>query len=84
MYQIPTMMKKKRTELGMSQDAMADHVGVHSRTYQAWERDKCVPKSEMFPMICKLLGVSLLTLEKMCEQEKLRRKSDAKSNTRVN
>ena len=77
-YLIPQMMKKKRTELGMSQNAFAEHIGVHCRTVGAWEIDKCIPKSEMYPMLAKVLGVPFNEIERMCDNESANRRSNTR------
>ena len=73
MYLIPTMMKKKRTELGMSQRLFAEHIGVHQNTVLYYELGKAIPKEEMHPMIAKLLDMSVREVERMCENARIER-----------
>lgn len=39
-------VKKIREELGLSQEALAEKVGVHPRTVQNWESGSKIPKSK--------------------------------------
>lgn len=39
-------IKKIREELGVSQEQLAEMVGVHSRTIQNWESGSTIPKSK--------------------------------------
>ena len=69
-YSIPELLVQKRAELKMSQNAFAEHIGVHFRTVGAWEIRKSVPKAEMYPMLAKVLGLKLYEVEKQCEKGK--------------
>ena len=77
-YSIPQLLVQKRAELKMSQNAFAEHIGVHCRTVGAWEIDKCIPKSEMYPMLAKVLGVPFNQIERMCGNESANRRSNAR------
>ena len=40
-------IKKMRNELGLSQEALAEKIGVHIRTIQNWESGGTIPKSKV-------------------------------------
>ena len=76
MYLIPKMMKMKRNELKQTQATFAEYIAVNANTIIAWETNRYVPASEMYPMIAKLLDVPFEQIEKMCESEKENRKKN--------
>lgn len=74
MYVIPTLMKKKRTELGMSQRKFSEYIGVNVNTVSFYELNKAVPKEEMYPMLAKLLDIPVRDIERMCLEERTKRR----------
>lgn len=74
MYVIPTLMKNKRIELKMSQNGIAEHIGIHKNTVLYWEIDKSVPHPQMYPMLARLFNTDVRDIERMCEKERLNRR----------
>ena len=50
------MLKKLRSDAGLSQQEMADKLGIPSRTYGAWEREESVINIRQAAAICNVLG----------------------------
>ena len=50
------MLKKLRSNAGLSQQEMADRLGIPSRTYGAWERGESVINIRQAAAICNVLG----------------------------
>lgn len=83
MYTIPTMMKKKRTELKMNRIDFADYIAVNRNTIDDWENGVYVPREELRPVIAKLLGIPLDDVQRMCERERERRQIQKKKGSIV-
>lgn len=49
----------RRSELGLSQGALAEKLGVSRQAVSKWENDSAVPELEKLCLLAKLLGVSL-------------------------
>ena len=50
------MLKKLRSNAGLSQQEMADRLGIPSRAYGAWERGESVINIRQAAAICNVLG----------------------------
>lgn len=50
------MLKKLRSDAGLSQQEIADRLGIPSRTYGAWEREESVINIRQAAAICNVLG----------------------------
>lgn len=50
------MLKKLRSDAGLSQQEIADRLGIPSRTYGAWEREESVINIKQAAAICNVLG----------------------------
>ena len=57
-------LKEYRTQLGLSQDDLAERVYVSRQTISAWENDKTYPDIHSLLMMSDLFRVSLDTLVK--------------------
>jgi transcriptional regulator with XRE-family HTH domain len=51
-----------RTASGLSQQQVAEKVGVRQSTVATWERSPRPPKGDLLPGLAKVLGVDLQTL----------------------
>ena len=51
-----------RKKKGLSQEVLAQQLGVSRQSVSKWERDESMPEAEKLPMLAKALGVSLDTL----------------------
>ena len=51
-------LKKIRTELRYTLDAMAEKLGVKTRTYVSWERENKMPPMELGTLLNKNLNVN--------------------------
>lgn len=49
-------LRAARVDVGLRQQDMADMLDVNKKTIQSWEAGKTVPKSDMVPAICEVLG----------------------------
>lgn len=52
-------IKKYRKKAKLSQQAIADHLGVTRNTVVNWEAGKYRPDADLFPSLCNLLGITL-------------------------
>ena len=59
-------IKKYRKELGLSQEALADKLGITSQAVSKWECMQSIPDIEAMVELCELMGISLdkLVLDK--------------------
>ncbi|MEL7344476.1 MAG: helix-turn-helix transcriptional regulator [Pseudomonadota bacterium] len=48
-----------RDAMGLSQAALAKHMGIKTRTLQAWEQDMAEPRANKLQMVSGLLNVSI-------------------------
>ena len=63
---ISNNIKKYRKELGLSQEALADKLGITSQAVSKWECMQSIPDIEAMVELCELMGISLdkLVLDK--------------------
>ena len=55
----------------MTQEDLAEQLGVSNKTISKWENAKCMPDYSILPMLCDKLGVTiteLLSGEKIKEE----------------
>lgn len=57
-------LQKLRQQQGLSQDALAEQLGVSRQAVSKWERDEAVPELDKIVRLSELFGVSLDTLLK--------------------
>lgn len=50
-------LKKRRTDLSMTQETLAESLGVSAKFVSKWERGLCLPPMEKLKMICKVLDI---------------------------
>ncbi|WP_303973780.1 helix-turn-helix domain-containing protein [Streptococcus merionis] len=55
-------LKELRKEKGLTQQALADEIGVHFRTLQNWENEKAEIKSDKAQTLADYFGVSVAYL----------------------
>ena len=61
-YSFNQTLKRLRTERGITQEQLANKLGVHFQTVSKWERGIVLPDIGTFDSICKQLDVSIETL----------------------
>ncbi len=54
-----TAIAQRRKELGMTQLALAEKMGVTDKAVSKWERDLSCPDVSSFPRLAEVLGVSI-------------------------
>ena len=59
---INDIIKKKRITLGMTQEQVADYLGVLTPAVNKWEKGGCYPDITLLPALARLLKVDLNTL----------------------
>ena len=64
MSYLSTQLVKTRSRRNMTQEQVADVIGVSHCTISAWERDKGEPNSHYLSLIAKFTGVSAIELRK--------------------
>lgn len=67
-------LKKLRLDKGMTQEDIAERIGVTGQAVSKWERDECFPDITLLPGLANLFGVTtdeLLGMEEINDQEKL-------------
>ena len=57
-------IRRIRQYQGLTQQVLADKVGVSRSMIQRIENDSCIPKYDIMQRICYVLNVELETLEK--------------------
>ena len=76
---IGTTIKKLRREREMTQETLAEYLGVSVSAVSQWESEKTMPDLSLIPSICNLLGVSaddLLGINLAQKQQKIRAITD--------
>ena len=56
---IGKFIKAKRGEKKITQEELAKELGVNNKTVSRWETGKYMPDLSLFPMLSKVLGVSV-------------------------
>ena len=56
---ISNNIKKYRKKLGLSQEALADELGVTSQAVSKWECMQSIPDIEMMVMLCTFFGIAM-------------------------
>ncbi len=52
-------IRKKRKELGLSQEALAKKINVSFRSIYHWEHNETIPRSDSLERLAKVFGVPL-------------------------
>ena len=52
-------IKKFRNDLGLTQQEVADILGVSQKAVAKWEGGKGLPRAEMLPKLAKVLGCTI-------------------------
>ena len=60
---INEIIKKKRIALGMTQEQVADYLGVSTPAVNKWEKGGCYPDITLLPALARLLKVDLNRLQ---------------------
>lgn len=64
-----TIVKEKRKELGLTQEQVADYLGVSTPAVSKWEKGASYPDVSLLPALARLLKIDLNTL--MCLKKNL-------------
>ena len=56
---IGKFIKEKRKQKKITQDELADKLGISNRAISKWENGICMPDSGLIPELCKLLGITI-------------------------
>jgi len=67
-------LKRLRLDRGLTQEELAEHIGVSGQAVSKWERDECYPDIVLLPGLANFFGVTvdyLLGMEEISEKEKL-------------
>ncbi len=51
-------LKKARKDAGVTQEDLAERIGVYAKDISRWENGKRVPSTLTFAMICREIGAS--------------------------
>lgn len=67
---IGKFITKKRKEQNLTQEQLAQRLGVSNKTVSKWETGKCMPDYSIIESLCKELGITLAELMNGEEDEK--------------
>lgn len=56
--EIGSVIRRRRAEMGITQEEMADRLGVTASAVNKWENGKCLPDIALLKPIARLLGVT--------------------------
>ena len=56
---IGSYISKKRREKNLTQEQLAEKLGVSNKTISKWENGKCMPDYSIIEQVCKELSVTL-------------------------
>lgn len=59
---IGSYIAKKRREKNLTQEQLAEQLGVSNKTISKWENGKCMPDYSIIEQLCKKLSVTLSEL----------------------
>ena len=59
---IGSYIAKKRREKNLTQEQLAEKIGVSNKTISKWENGKCMPDYSIIEQLCKELSVTLSEL----------------------
>ena len=59
---IGKFIARKRKEQNLTQEQLADHLGVSNKTISKWENGKCMPDYAVVKSLCDELKVSVAEL----------------------
>ena len=48
-----------RKKMGLSQEQLAEKIGVTDKAISKWENGRCLPNVSLFKPLCKTLGISV-------------------------
>lgn len=61
-HNIGSFIAVKRREKNLTQEQLADRLGVSNKTISKWETGKCMPDYSLIEPLCKELGITLAEL----------------------
>ena len=56
---IHDVIRSKRKEMGLTQEALARYIGVSAPAVNKWEKGTCYPDITLLPALARLLKVDL-------------------------
>ena len=56
---IGKFISKKRKEKGLTQESLAEKIGISSRAVSKWENGICMPDSGTIPELCEILNITI-------------------------
>ena len=59
---IGSYISKKRREKNLTQEQLAEKLGVYNKTISKWGNDKCMPDHSIIEQVCRELSVTLSEL----------------------
>ena len=71
--EIGNIIKQKRFKASMTQEQLAEKLGISPQSVSKWENEISMPDIALLPEIAKVFGVSVDELFGLNENEKLRR-----------
>ena len=66
-------IKALRTKAGLTQEKLADELGVSFQTISKWENNVCAPDIAMLPKLSVFFGVTIDELFSLTNEQKIRR-----------
>lgn len=61
-HHIGNFIAAKRREKNLTQEQLADRLGVSNKTISKWENGKCMPDYSVIELLCRELGITLAEL----------------------
>lgn len=59
---IGSYIARKRKEINLAQEKLAEQLGVSNKTVSKWENGKCMPDYSVIQKLCDVLHISLVEL----------------------
>ena len=59
---IGKLIAKCRKDKKMTQQELADQLGVTDKSVSKWENGKCLPNVSLYKELCDILGITLVHL----------------------
>jgi transcriptional regulator with XRE-family HTH domain len=64
-YEFMKTLKRLRLAAGLSQEVLAERIGVTQTTVSAWEAGKYLPQPHQYPKLAEAIGVAPFELTKV-------------------
>lgn len=59
MEKIGALIRKRRRQVGLTQEKLAERLGVSAKAVSKWENAVCLPDASLYEPLCQQLGITI-------------------------